>query len=425
MKKFLFLIILFSVSLIVGAQSVSQRALFIGNSYTYYNDLPQLVADIALSKGDTLTFDSNTPGGYTLQQHSTNATTLGKIGAGSWDYVVFQEQSQRPSFHPAQVAQDVLPYAQTLCNAVRAADSCATPIFYMTWGRKNGDASNCPFYTPLCTYSGMQNRLRSSYLLMGQQNNAEVSPVGAVWREVRALHPGIELYSPDESHPSLAGSYLAACTFYASMFHKSPVGGWRPSGLDSATAANLQQASLLVFDSLNTWMIDTLKPVPHYTYSLDTVASTYCVWGFDFSGSANTDSVYVDFGNGRAYSTFRFSVRFYINGLHPFRAELYQGCKKRVYDGEVYLQCTNSIDEHDSYWSLYPNPVNDRLYVKRSDGNEQPARYRIVALSGSVLMEGDISGYGISTTALPVGVYLLEIISGDQTAIRRFTRVGN
>jgi hypothetical protein len=113
MKSF----ILFTILLFVGLQSIAQqtiKALFIGNSYTYYNNLPQLTANIALSLGDTLTFDSNTIGGYTFEQHSTNTTTITKITAQPWDYVILQEQSQLPSFPPSQVQADVLPFADSL-----------------------------------------------------------------------------------------------------------------------------------------------------------------------------------------------------------------------------------------------------------------------------------------------------------------------
>src|SRR5689334_14390410 len=86
------------------AQSASKKArvLFLGNSYTYVNNLPALIAGIALGQGDSLIYDSNCPGGYTLYGHFTDATSISKISAGNWDYVVVQAQSQEPSFPPSQ-----------------------------------------------------------------------------------------------------------------------------------------------------------------------------------------------------------------------------------------------------------------------------------------------------------------------------------
>lgn len=128
----------------------------------------------------------------------------------------------------------------------------------MTWGRQNGDASNCPVYPPICTYAGMQQRLRESYLEMAVNNNCWVAPAGAAWQLVRTQNPGINLYSPDGSHPSAAGTYLVACVFYATLFQESPVGLGFTAGLPATDAAVLQQAAAqTVLDSLSTWRLDT------------------------------------------------------------------------------------------------------------------------------------------------------------------------
>ena len=231
-------------------------ALFLGNSYTQYNNLPNLVAQLALAGGDTLEFDSNTPGGYTMMGHSTNATSIAKINSRSWDFVVLQEQSQIPSFSPAQVATDFYPHARAVNNLIKANDSCTTTMFYMTWGRKNGDASNCAVYPPVCTYWGMQRRLRHSYLEIGDELNAMVAPVGLAWKESRKIDSTYNLYTGDNSHPNASGSYLAACVFYAMIFEKSPAGSTYTFSLSASNAMYLQNiAEQIVFDSLETWNI--------------------------------------------------------------------------------------------------------------------------------------------------------------------------
>jgi len=95
------------------------NVLFLGNSYTFYNNLPQLIKDIANANGDTLLFDSNCPGGYTFANHFSDATTISKIKAQAWNFVVLQAQSQEPSFSPAQVAAQTLPYAIKLDSLVK------------------------------------------------------------------------------------------------------------------------------------------------------------------------------------------------------------------------------------------------------------------------------------------------------------------
>ncbi|MCB0699097.1 MAG: hypothetical protein H6551_04590 [Chitinophagales bacterium] len=256
------------LSTTVNAQN-SRKVLFLGNSYTQYNNLPNLVSQIATSMGDTLVQSSVTPGGQTFQGHSTDVTAQNAIKQQKWDIVVLQEQSQKPAFSPSQVASDVYPYAQSLCNSIRANDTCTQPMFYMTWGRKNGDASNCASYPPICTYGGMQQRLRESYLQMAQDNKALTSPVGAAWNMVRDSLSSLNLYDADESHPSLAGSYLAACVFYASIFHKNPHGSTFTAGLSASDAERLQYfAGKVVMDSLNQWQQHGNYVSASFTYTI-------------------------------------------------------------------------------------------------------------------------------------------------------------
>lgn len=269
------------------------NVLFIGNSYTSYNNLPLLTKNIALSFNDTIYTDSNAPGGYTFNNHSTNTTTLNKISLGTWDYVIIQGQSQEPSFPPSQVQTQTYPYAANLVNWVYTHNPCATTLLYMTWGRQNGDASNCANYAPLCTFDGMNARLRESYLEMAFDNDAEVSPVGAAWKYVRDNFPSINLYNADQSHPSLEGSYLAACVHYAMMFKKSPVGATFISTLNSTVASNLQLAAkLVVIDSLEKWNANVRKPKADFSYS--NVNTTYTF----SNNSINTTSYIWHFGDG-------------------------------------------------------------------------------------------------------------------------------
>ena len=252
--KKLILIFLFFPNIML-AQSID--ILFIGNSYTYANNMPQMVSDIALSFGDTLIFQTSTFGGATFNSHSSNVSTLDKISQKNWDYVVLQAQSQEPSFSPSQVANDVYPYAQILIDSITSNSICTEPVFFMTWGRKYGDQQNCQFYPPVCTYLGMQNRLRESYLSMSFTSNATCAPVGISWKESILQDSSINLYTSDNSHPSIYGSYLTACTFYSTIYKKPSLGStYIPVGIDSLTAIFLQNvASKTVLDSVNVWNI--------------------------------------------------------------------------------------------------------------------------------------------------------------------------
>jgi len=245
------------LALSFSAQAHTHRtALFLGNSYTGVNNLPGLVQDLAAGAGDTLVVDSYTPGGITLAGHCADPSTLDKIASTAWNAVVVQAQSQEPSFPPEQVELQTLPYAVRLDSIIRANDSCTTTVFYETWGRKNGDQQNCAFYPPVCTYEGMQGRLRDSYKLFADTCKTLMAPVGEAWKQVIQGEPSINLYQPDESHPTIEGSYLAACVLYEVIFEKSVVGNPYSASINNAVATLLQQmAHKVVQDSSTTWNI--------------------------------------------------------------------------------------------------------------------------------------------------------------------------
>ena len=405
MKKSFLIVSLLLLCFKANSQE-TKRVLFLGNSYTGVNNLPQMVANVAQSMGDSLIFDSNTPGGYTLQGHSTNAVSQAKIAQGGWDYVVLQEQSQLPSFPWSQYASLSLPYADSLCRQIRAADSCTIPLFYMTWGRKNGDQSNCASNPPVCTYAGMQHLLHDRYLLMADTNHAQVAPVGAVWREVRASNPNIELYQSDESHPSLEGSYLAACTFYASIFHKSPVGAApAPTMWAMDAIAIQQQAAATVFDSLNVWMIDTVLPQVNFVFSQLTGP---CIVQFDATISTGVDSVFWDFGDGTSGSGFVINHQYFTQGVYTICGVGFKGCKSDTLC-QSQLLCYFSIDENQLQGiSIYPNPTTSKLWVEQFNQAARNASYKIYNLQGALLAQGEDASE-IEVSHLAAGMYILEV----------------
>ncbi len=330
MKKAFYLAVLFSGALF--AQD-TPRVLFVGNSYTNYNNLPQLVDDIAISLGDDLIHAAHTPGGNTMQQHSVNTTLMNKLDDDVWNFVVLQAQSQEPSFSPSQVSNDVYPYAANLCDSIIANNSCAEPLFFMTWGRENGDASNCQNYPPICTYDGMQTRLSESYTEMSLNNEASLSPVGEVWRSVRTQFPNYDLYSSDGSHPSLLGSYLSACTFYEIIFQKSCIGASYPSSISSQEAADIQAiVNLTVSQDIATWL--GYGNVPFVNPSLNFDGS---LLHFNANGQNGTNYEW-DFGDGNTSPL--------DTGLHAYAAGG---------NYEVNLSYSNSCHSFETSFTVFAN----------------------------------------------------------------------
>ncbi len=230
--------------------------------------MPAIVDSLANHDGNDLIKDQNTPGGHRLNLHSTNAVSLSKIASDNWDYVVLQDQSQFPSFPYNQVIVDVYPHAKILCDSIRSANACAIPLFFNTWGRRDGD----PQWDSIDTFTEMNQRLHAAYSHMANVNSGKLSPVGIafqhIYNEVNPTVAFVDLYNADGSHPSIQGSYLAACIFYNMIFETSPVGNtYVPNNLMQNEATYLQNVAHHVVNDVDSSNIDYTQPIADFTFS--------------------------------------------------------------------------------------------------------------------------------------------------------------
>lgn len=217
------------------------NVLWIGNSYTFYNDLPELFKNIASQERVTVNNTRLLKGGEKLSGHLANPGVVDTISQGGWDYVILQEYSSTPSNSKKYVAENIFPYAEALDSLIHKYSPDAETILYMTWGHKDGNVRETayPFDD---TYEDMQDRIITTYLDLAYELNAACAPVGMAWKTIRKEYPYIDLYNPDKFHPSLAGSWLAANTIFATIYEK-PFETSGPEGLSKDEAAILQEVA--------------------------------------------------------------------------------------------------------------------------------------------------------------------------------------
>lgn len=364
MKKILIIALFLACVMQVTAQE-PKRVLFIGNSYTDVNNLPQLVQQVSESAGMRVDYSRNTPGGCTFEQHCTNES-MRLIQQGGWDVVVLQEQSQLPSFPQSQVERECLPFAAQLVDSIYAHNPDGEAMFYMTWGRQNGDQQNAVYFPVLGTYEGMDSMLYERYMFMARENDASVCPVGRVWRYIRNNNPDLNLYDRDGSHPSMEGSYAAACAFYTMIFHENPDRITFTAGLEESVAAYIRGAvRAVVYDTLGFWL---RQPAPDTT-QVDTTQTD----------TTQTDTTQVD------------TTQLGISRLTK------------------------------SAFSVYPNPATHYVTVQVAEGVREALLSDIKGrrLRSITLHEGSNR---IALDDLPQGVYLLSLKNAKQTAAIRIMK---
>ncbi|WP_335158676.1 SGNH/GDSL hydrolase family protein [Nostoc sp.] len=217
-------------SFLVAEQQVI-RVLFIGNSYTYFNDLPWLIQQLTASAEEPKKLETEMVviGGATLQNHWKRGKALRLLKAKLWDYVVLQEQSTLPITNP----QEMYKYATLFDAEIKRVNS--QTVFYLTWAKQNQPET--------------QQILTDAYMNIAQELKAKVAPVGIAWQKIQEANLKLNLYNSDRSHPSPIGSYVAACVFYTTFYENSPVGlSRRVYSSDSSTP---QQSNRIELESLS------------------------------------------------------------------------------------------------------------------------------------------------------------------------------
>lgn len=403
--KFFFYVML-GLLICTNSEAKKLKVLFIGNSYTDVNNLPEIIKQLANSMSDTLIYQKSVPGGYTFQNHTTNATTINLIQQGGWDAVVLQEQSQFPSFPIDQVETMVFPYAKKLDSLIHVSSPCAKTVFYMTWGRKNGDEQNCPQWPPVCSYQGMDSLLQSRYTMMAESNHSWISPVAKVWRHLREMTTPIELYQADESHPSPAGSYAAALSFYAVLFGKDATSSNYNFSVNANDAAVIRNVvKTIVYDSLPHWrQYNTTALVASFTYTNS--ANTFT---FVSNSTGNPITGYKwNFGDGSPeINTPTASHIFTSAGTHQVCLTVSNTCGEDVYctsvnNGTVGI---NEIEKKEIV--IFPNPVIDVIRFNYLKDNYQ---YSIYDSKGIKVKSGSVSpGIPIMVEDLAKGVYFIGL----------------
>lgn len=205
--------------------------LFIGNSLTYSNQLPEMVRALALASGEPLRIGTVAYPDWSLQDHWNGGDARSAVRRGDWEVVVLQ---QGPSSLPESRTL-LIDYARRFAGEIRAIGG--KPALYSVW--------------PSVSRFGDFDRASESYRLAADDIGGILLPAGEAWRAAWRENPDLSLYSPDGLHPSVAGTYAAALVIYAKILNRSPLGA--PSDftlrngdvvhIDPAVAPMLQRAA--------------------------------------------------------------------------------------------------------------------------------------------------------------------------------------
>ena len=370
----------------VSAQD-TLRVLFLGNSYTGANNLPSIVSQFAEANGDVVITEMNTPGGYTLDQHYTNATSLSQIAQGNWDYVILQDQSQVPTIDYFRY-NFMYPAVENLKEIISEQNPCAKTVMFMTWGRQNG-GMQCSSGGVYCSvdfedFSHMTDTLASAYTEIGEMVGAMVAPVGKAWDEALTYSTSnLVLHSGDGSHPNYSGSYLAAAVFHGLIWDESPVGNTFSGSFNIDQVTFLQQSA---FNTLGDYA------------DLNLAVSNDCILVTDgntlvYEAGADSEFQWYDSENQLIIGANSNTYNATVSGTYTIEVN---GVKQTLVESWVWTDSsTMQINQSDKYRAL------------------------ITSINGQVVYDYSFVGDLFYLPSLPQGLYLVTIAS-DGGAARPF-----
>ena len=302
--------------LLVGmAFAQPMRVLFVGNSYTHYNNMPKLFEQMADSKGVKLEVLMDAKSSHTFQMHSKRPELYKNINSTKWDYIVLQGFSRELAQDRATIDSQSIPYIKQLLDSIYANNSCTNVLLYQTWGYDGGfkdDSLGIDW-----SYQTMTDRIHEGYLYVSQQLNLSIVPVGKVWETVKENHPQIQLYQEDKQHPSLAGSYLAASCFYSALFKTEPNLNFTAK-LDPKQAAIIQEIA-----GVQVLMNKSRYKINQNTVELEVKLSPEEKKVVHLSANyPNATSVTWDFGDGMSEKSFK--------TRHVYKIKVQDSCGERI-----------------------------------------------------------------------------------------------
>ncbi len=401
------LLVLFACTMLVwqanGADTT--KVLFIGNSITYFNDMPYTFEDIANSLGDTTEITMYAPGGTGFVNHVSDPAVYDYFRMGCWDYIVLQPGSNESPGYSYPV-DTTLKRARIMIDSIYRYNPCVKVLYYEisygVWGNAASD---------LTTYNNTMDLIIGNLTYLADSTESFFAPVGETFRTAWNNDQNNMLWGGyGDIHPNAKGSYMAACTFYASIFQKPSHGSpilttLSPSAADSAQLL----CDSIVLNHLADWRINQYDQITDFSWTIqsDTV--------FFQNLSANTDSLVWYFGDD-AFS-------YDMNPVHEygysgtFTVELVtwnHGCQQ-IHSEVIDVTVSGFIasDDKQARINVWPNPASEYVYI----GTDKNCLCEILDETGkTVLLQ---TGNYICVSELTAGWYLLRVSSDGKFLLTR------
>jgi hypothetical protein len=397
----LFLTITIGISTTTKAQINPLKVLFIGNSITYFNDMPLLFESMAEDQGHSVDISMYAPGGTGFVHHYIDPNVHSLLNSTVWDIVVLQPGSGE-SAGASYPVSTTIQRGQIILDSIYAHSPCAKVYLYQI---PYGVVSASDY----ANYFSVQDIIIGNLHQMADALEVQLIPAGAAARTYYTNSPNIFLHNTyNDIHPSLAGSFLTAATAYSSIFQDSITDCDFASTLPLDSAQNLYTiAENTVMNHFSEWNINTYNLNASFSENINGN-----VVQFTNSSTGYTSSLW-EFGDGTNDVINSPQHMYTSNGTYEIQLTVVDANGCSDYTSSI-IQLSSlglSEDVKNNTVIVYPNPASDYIQLASDQAIDFITLYNN---NGKTFYSTTETSFSIKE--LPAGSYYLEItINGKKT----------
>jgi len=409
-KKSFLIVIFFVFVYSLQAATDSTRVLFIGNSITYYNGMPQMFRDLANDKGEAVSIGTHTPGGSGIVDHYVSNVLYQIIRSEKWDIVIIQPGSSESAGVSFPV-ETTVKRANILLDSIYKYNECAKVFLYeIPYGIPTNGGYN--------QYFTVQTMFRDSVTKMADLLKLQILPAGECVRAYYSKYQNLLLHSNiNDIHPNANGSFMIASSFYAGVFQDSTFGASYYSTINVDTAKRFfNLVDSIVLNNKPDWRINTYNIHAEFAVnqSNDTIQLS--------NNSSNYSNVLWDFGDGNNSSLDSPTHKYSALGNYQIKLKVIkQACFDTAFANVTIDVISGFNSPENESISCFPNPVVNNLNFETAESID---RISIFDINGKLLYSEypKANVYKMNIGSLKAGIYIINIYSADYIYTRKIIK---
>lgn len=339
----------------LGYSQAPKKILFIGNSITYFNDMPVLFKNIANNKGKNVETQMYAPGGTGFVNHHIDNNVYNLFQNNVWDMVVLQPGSGESAGVTSPV-NTTIERGKQLQDSIKKYSPCAKIFLYeIPYG--------VPSETTYNTYFQYQTKIKDSLTKMADNMHIPLVAAGECARLHYSSQQDLLLHSSyNDIHPNLNGSYLTACAMFCTLFQEPVTGTTSYGGVNQVTAEYFHGiADNIILNNKPQWRINTYNL--HSEFSLLLNESLVSLT----NQSTNYTSLLWDFGDGTTSTDVNPQHNYNSTGTKTITLTVTKNGCSEIFTKTITVNSLNINSFEKDKVFIYPTITSDALLIESDD----------------------------------------------------------